>query len=250
MYVYKFLNHEGEIIYIGRTKDMNNRQTSHNHLSKQCYNETKQIQYIELCSYDEMCIYERYLINKIAPKYNTEFNNNSDFSFELPEKEWKVYVEEKRIKIKNKKTYEHFKIFEEPILYKPNYLLCPIENEISNGYEKIILDYLLWHYQNCKEELTLDMVASFLEYPEERGYKASMSRFLRNLINKSITYECEQTGEIKKIIIVEDLIINDNRVFYKLNNQIEKDLVDGYMAYNYNNNSIIDFLIKNVHKYI
>jgi excinuclease UvrABC nuclease subunit len=27
MYVYKFLNNEGEIIYIGRTEDMNNRQS-------------------------------------------------------------------------------------------------------------------------------------------------------------------------------------------------------------------------------
>lgn len=92
MYVYRFLNKKGEIIYIGKTKELMKRIKSHNHLSKLCYNNVDKIEYITLNNQDEMSIYERYLINKYNPKYNREYKNNSTFEFELPEKEWKEYL--------------------------------------------------------------------------------------------------------------------------------------------------------------
>lgn len=89
--VYRFLNKDDEIIYIGKTKSLKNRISSHGHLPKECYDSIDRIEYITLDNSDEMGIYERYLINKHNPKYNKEFNNNSRFCFELPDKEWKVY---------------------------------------------------------------------------------------------------------------------------------------------------------------
>lgn len=94
MYVYRFLNKNDDIIYIGKTINLNNRQKSHIHLPKECYDECIKIQYIKLDNQDEMSIYERYLINIYNPKYNTQYNNQSTFCFELPNKEWKDYNNE------------------------------------------------------------------------------------------------------------------------------------------------------------
>lgn len=91
MYVYRFLNKDGEIIYIGRSKDLKNRLNSHTHLSEECYNEIDRIEYIRCLNDDESSVYERYYINIINPKYNSQYKNSSEFSFELPEKEWKLY---------------------------------------------------------------------------------------------------------------------------------------------------------------
>ena len=35
--VYRFLNKDNEIIYIGKTKDLDNRIKTHEHLPKECY---------------------------------------------------------------------------------------------------------------------------------------------------------------------------------------------------------------------
>lgn len=88
MYVYRFLNKYDEVIYIGKSKDVMKRLKQHKHLSLVCYLETEKIQCTKLKNNDESSIYERYLINKISPKYNREYSNNSKFSFELPEIEW------------------------------------------------------------------------------------------------------------------------------------------------------------------
>ena len=74
-YVYKFLNKEGNVIYIGRTTNIHNRMRQHfgdnGHLSKQCYSEVSKIEYTTLDSEVAMVICEIYFINKYNPKYNT-----------------------------------------------------------------------------------------------------------------------------------------------------------------------------------
>jgi hypothetical protein len=232
MYVYKFLNNKGEIIYIGRTKDMNNRQTSHNHLSQQCYNETKQIQYIELCSYDEMCIYERYLINKITPKYNTEFNNNSDFSFELPEKEWKVYKkEDKPIKeYKNMSTKEkidyHKKIGDLVLKENGKYVIYKKEDIDSNIENFKNLYTNCYFYYDIKKVLefifTFDNFCLFTKHNKE--YKLKNLKYSNkifndiNLKNKNniICYDIEESK----------IIIFFNQSNYIIIDYIENDVED------------------------
>jgi predicted GIY-YIG superfamily endonuclease len=108
-FLYKFLNSQNEIIYIGKTRRLKRRLkqehfTSNGHLPHECYNEVTKIFYSELSNSDELSIYERYLINKYNPKYNDQYNNNSTFNFELPDIEWKEFNREKpQKKIKTKK---------------------------------------------------------------------------------------------------------------------------------------------------
>ena len=70
-YIYRFLNKENEIIYIGKTTDLKRRIVTHDHLPKQCYNEKVKVEFIEFESPDEMDLAERYFIPKYKPKYNT-----------------------------------------------------------------------------------------------------------------------------------------------------------------------------------
>ena len=70
-YVYKFINRNGEIIYIGKTKNLESRINNHNHLDPNCYKELDCIMYATFNTEHEMDFAERYYIQKINPKYNT-----------------------------------------------------------------------------------------------------------------------------------------------------------------------------------
>lgn len=73
--VYKFLNKDNEIIYIGKAKDLENRLMAHNHLPKECYEERESVEFTMFETEDDMDLAERYYIPKLKPKYNTEFAN-------------------------------------------------------------------------------------------------------------------------------------------------------------------------------
>lgn len=114
MYVYRFINSNNEVIYIGKAKDLKNRISHHTHLPKECYEERVKIEYIVCLNDDESAIYERYLINKLSPKYNTQYDNKSGFSFELPEKEWIDYnkLEEVKVNKVSKEDYDKMNLKE------------------------------------------------------------------------------------------------------------------------------------------
>ena len=69
--VYRFINKENEIIYIGKAKELKSRIKNHNHLTEECYSEVAFIEYATFDTEYEMDFAERYYIQKINPKYNT-----------------------------------------------------------------------------------------------------------------------------------------------------------------------------------
>lgn len=107
-YTYRFLDREGNIIYVGYTgQRLDTRIAQHmekGHLSKDCYSEIARIEYIQYKTKADAQIYEVYYINKYKPKYN-KLNKQTDImSLELKEKEWKLYREYKPVnppKIRN-----------------------------------------------------------------------------------------------------------------------------------------------------
>lgn len=96
-YVYKFLDNCGDIIYIGRTKDLEQRMTTHfsnGHLPQNCYNSVSKVYYTEFDNYADMCMYEIYLINTLKPKFNTQYNKDNSVyvsEFKVPDKKWYRY---------------------------------------------------------------------------------------------------------------------------------------------------------------
>ena len=69
--VYKFINRYDEVIYIGKSKDLDKRMSNHNHLDDECYKEMAYITYTTFGTEHEMDFAERYYIQKENPKYNT-----------------------------------------------------------------------------------------------------------------------------------------------------------------------------------
>lgn len=93
--VYRFLNKDNEIIYIGKAKNLSARLSTHTHLPKECYDEKVEVEYIEFKTEDDMGFAERYYIMKFNPKYNTILSDK-DFnlkSIDLDIKVWKKYSE-------------------------------------------------------------------------------------------------------------------------------------------------------------
>lgn len=75
--IYRFLNENNEIIYIGKAKNLKNRLNSHHHLPNECYEERKKIEFTMFETEDDMDFAERYYIPKIKPKYNDIFKERA-----------------------------------------------------------------------------------------------------------------------------------------------------------------------------
>ena len=85
--VYRFINKEREIIYVGKAKNLRSRLRGHSHLSSECYEETEEIHYTTFETEDDMDLAERYLISKIKPKYNEVFKKK-EITVEIEEFEF------------------------------------------------------------------------------------------------------------------------------------------------------------------
>lgn len=88
-FIYKYLNAQGQIIYIGQTIDIRNRVWQHNEKTDKIYSEIKDIYYYRCKHKTEMDAYEYFLIRKHHPKYNCVFNNESNCYIDEPE--WILY---------------------------------------------------------------------------------------------------------------------------------------------------------------
>jgi len=92
MHVYKFLNKEKEIIYIGKSKNLNARLMSHFEYGKEKWKE--EVEFIEYCEFKDgatMDIYEIYLIDKCKPKYNkNSIYKTTQYEIILPTPKFKI----------------------------------------------------------------------------------------------------------------------------------------------------------------
>lgn len=86
-YIYRFLNENNEVIYIGRTNNIVSRIATHfssqGHLPQECYDEVKRVDYLELKTKNDMKIKELYYISKYKPIFNT--HDKYDVSFGINE---------------------------------------------------------------------------------------------------------------------------------------------------------------------
>ena len=73
-YVYRFIDGNKKVIYVGKTNNLDKRYVQHfsknGHLSKDCYNSVWKIEYIKVDSEINALLLETYYINKYRPKYN------------------------------------------------------------------------------------------------------------------------------------------------------------------------------------
>lgn len=135
-YVYRFLNSNEKIIYVGRTVNFNNRMKQHfgdsGHLPKECYDSVRKIEYLELNHPIDMIIYELYYISKYRPKYNTNDilnDNKSDVANITDNNAWITsdFLEN------NKKVYKDIKTLN---------LDCFVGKYMFDNNSKLLKDYL------------------------------------------------------------------------------------------------------------
>lgn len=117
--IYRFLNKDNEILYIGKSKNLkiriNNHFSKQGHLPKKCYEDVYKIEFMIIFSTLFMDLKEIYFINKYKPKYNENYNNEETtviIPF-LDEEKWNNYDDYKSIikleHIENiKKNYKHY----------------------------------------------------------------------------------------------------------------------------------------------
>ena len=111
-YVYMFLNELEEPLYIGISIRLVQRiEAQHfrgktGNLSKECIEETHKILYHQATSADDMKIKERYLINKLNPKYNDKMNNRNEFNYSISV-EWEEYEFNKEELLKKREDNEY-----------------------------------------------------------------------------------------------------------------------------------------------
>jgi len=114
-FIYKFVDDNDQIIYIGKTIRLPDRMVQHfttdSHLTNECYDNVKYIFYSSLKTKIEMDIYEIYLIDKYRPRYNIKsvYKQDEISSIVLPELFWEKYYSEsldlkEKTTIPNKKT--------------------------------------------------------------------------------------------------------------------------------------------------
>ena len=102
-YVYRFLDSKGNIIYIGKTVNIDNRMQSHftkGHLPKECYNSVAKIEYQKYKTESDSLIMETYYITKYSPKFNKLQQSRDLPTIQFDEGSWRTYKQFKPIQFK------------------------------------------------------------------------------------------------------------------------------------------------------
>lgn len=108
-YVYRFIDENNRILYIGKTVNMDTRMKQHfsskSHLKKQgkgdLYDKIQRIEYLSCKTEYDALVKELYYINYYKPKYNTASKIKQLIQPLEKEDKWKVYKVIKPLKKEN-----------------------------------------------------------------------------------------------------------------------------------------------------
>jgi len=150
-YVYRFLDKDDNILYVGKTKtSLGNRMGQHfgsnGHLPNECYKQVKAIEYIQTANMAEMDIKEIYYINKWKPPFNTAKKMRDKLYVEIDEFEtWCLYEPEiERVKRElNKLQSEKDTLFSEKSEALESIKRLEEENKIMKKENRTIEEELI-----------------------------------------------------------------------------------------------------------
>lgn len=104
-YVYRFLNKDLKVIYVGRTNSMDKRMYQHfrqkGNLPAEGYESVHRVDFIECKTHNDMKIKELYYIGKYRPTYNRQENYDVSIGLNELEDVWVSFIQ----------NAEHKKIF-------------------------------------------------------------------------------------------------------------------------------------------
>lgn len=196
--VYKHLNENEEIIYVGKSKSLLYRQRQHKDKSD-WFDEIDSIEYCTLNSKTEMDLVEVYLINTLNPKYNKKDKREDDLSnINLGEIDW-LEFDMNELFVQNSKKEDKIDTF-----FKPNELISmDISGLVNFQYE--IFNCLLYNYYKNKSNVinVMDLLGFLSNYKTSKDISKENSKIKIHIeslkylkINKNnifnhINYSCE-----------------------------------------------------------
>ena len=211
-YVYKFINYDGEIIYIGKTSNIKNRMKqhfgSHPHLDKECYERVYKIYYARVASQYNAEVLETYLINKFHPIYNSDKNyvrDENQFELEIEEPEWReLYF----LKVKTKRGYSNIQFLESFPHYLENRLMLQESIKLALQYNFSKIE--CYHYEFLY--LAPSFMASIFNSFEE----------LKQMYIYAEKYmDVNETNMDKVISLSGEEQIEENFIAFRINNLLE-----------------------------
>lgn len=242
--VYKFINNENQVIYIGKALNLENRINNNGHIKKhlpnECYDEISIIEYVDFKTKNDMDFAERYYIQKYNPKYNC-VNSDKPITIEVVELD--------------KKNWSIYSIHEEEILrqledFKSRNMIKDI------GYPKIEIkiDFKLLEYIkffSLKEHIELKRYKIYKEF-QKKGKIHELKKYLRLQ-----TLE-EEVKSYKNTDMLDELIKIDKDLRDKIKYELHKissnyklltygfsypvqEFGDNYYSNNYKVMTIIEF---------
>ena len=230
--VYKHLDNEENIIYIGKSKSLLHRQRQHSK-NAEWFDEIDSIEYCALDSKIEMDIMELYLINTLNPKYNKKDKREDKFgSVNVSELKWlefdmsEIEVNENKNKSKVSLSFEyvHEKFIERYIKKCSHYSLISDNNTFGTiekiNFENMLIvdgddktvhtfkDIILYkNFYDCENATIIDAD------DDHDDYYCLFNSDNEKLIFKNITkckyHECNEIKLFKKRVLTE------KEIYYK-----------------------------------
>lgn len=215
-YVYRFINKDEQIIYVGSAEDLHQRlrqHFEHGHLSEECYNNVLYVDYAEFKTRTEAYMYEQYEITKLQPYYNVngKLEESLDLEYFTLTKEpvWKRLYADSNYGYRYNKVYTNFSE-ENPGLKEPNRKFCMEEAKLIKRFldelkqNKDILNDIDYLYEKCPTYM------SFID-------KNELVILSECLPTESIHISCEESICPEKVSDVEyDEICIDKTIFKKV----------------------------------
>lgn len=173
--IYKFVDSEENILYIGKSKNIKERIYNHfsiSHLPEECLKYLFKIEYITVESEYEMNLIEQYLISTINPKYNTVYNIKQNYKYiYLNNLEWKEL----------KRDNSYLKQLEIKYLKLKN-----IKEELEEKNQKIKTELeeknqLLDKYKKMQDENCTEMSDLYQELDEKNGAIQAYEKIFENI---------------------------------------------------------------------
>ena len=192
--VYRHLDKNEGIIYIGKSKNLLSRQRNHRDNSS-WFDDINKIEYMNFCSKIEMDVAELYLINKYTPINNKKDNRGDDVGIVIINENW-INFDMSELKIKNK-SKPKCKITDNRYI-KPNFLINIDRNNISSTMIEC-MDKMLHFSQLYIRNI---MNENFkIEDLKDNKYKISAEYILGSRTRCNLPFMTEQIKSMSKIDI-------------------------------------------------
>lgn len=145
-YVYRFLNKDEKIIYIGSCGDIFKRlrqHFEHGHIGDYCYDKVLYVDYAEFRSRTEAYMYEQYEITKYQPEFNENCKIDEDVNLEyfalIKNPTWNRLYAESNYGHRYEKVYTNF-LTENPNRKEPNRADVMYEAKIMKRFKSELQD--------------------------------------------------------------------------------------------------------------